>query len=193
MNLFIYVKNADGLVIQELTTWIQKIQEYVDLFYDGSFEITRNTKFGDGIAKAIEIRQRAIVEPLVFRGVRDINGRLQAGAIITEERGSIYQYEEGCAYLYLDTITNAPWNLIQTPQPETLKGAATSLIEGIVQESLELKYNGIVKTQSLMRAKPFYLEVGFVENPDGSSEMVLSESAAQEFIENQRLRRQQLD
>ncbi|GAB1540911.1 hypothetical protein NUACC21_35800 [Scytonema sp. NUACC21] len=44
-----------------------------------------------------------------------------------------------------------------------------------------------------MGAKPFYLEVGFVENPDGSSEMVLTESAAQEFIENQQLRRQGLD
>ncbi|MUG94192.1 hypothetical protein F7734_18085 [Scytonema sp. UIC 10036] len=156
MNLFSYVKNADSLVIRELTTWIEKIQEYVDLFYSGNFEVTRNTKFGDGIAKVREIRQRAIVEPLVFRGVRDINGILQAGAIITEEIGNIYQYEEGYGYLYLGTITNAPWNLIEIPQPEGRKGAATSLMEEIVRESIELEYNGIIKTQSLVRAKPFY-------------------------------------
>ena len=115
------------------------------------------------------------------RGVRDIQGRLQAGAIVLEDGGYLYQSEEYRDYLYLDTLSNAPWNVIKN-QLETVPGAATSLIEEIVKESIQLDYHGIVKTLAIKRAKLFYTKVGFIENPDGSGEMVLNEQAASRFL-----------
>jgi hypothetical protein len=41
--------------------------------------------------------------------------------------------------LEIESLTNSPWNTIDYPQVEKRKGAATSLIEGIVRESQQMK------------------------------------------------------
>ncbi len=193
MNQFSYVVDANGLVINQLRGWLNKIEEYVELYYEGRIENTRSTEFGDCIVKVRYIIQRAISEPLLFRGVQDSQGRLQAGAIMIEDSGNIYQYEESCNYLYLDALTNSPWNILSLKQPETIKGAATSILEEMIRENRFPNYRGVIKTQSITRARRFYTEIGFAENPDGSGEMVLTEEAANRFLETQQLKRLRLD
>jgi len=157
------------------------------LFYEGEINRTQGTQFGDCIAKIGYLAQRTIAEPQNFRGVRDVQGRLQAGAIVLGDGGYLYQSAEYREYLYLDTLSNAPWNVIKN-QPETVTGAATCLVEEIVKESIQLEYDGIVKTLAIKRAKPFYTRVGFIENPDISGEMVLNEQAASRFLLEQQRR-----
>lgn len=157
------------------------------MFYEGEINRTQGTQFGDCIAKIGYLAQRTIAEPQNFRGVRDVQGRLQAGAIVLGDGGYLYQSAEYREYLYLDTLSNAPWNVIKN-QPETVTGAATCLVEEIVKESIQLEYDGIVKTLAIKRAKPFYTRVGFIENPDISGEMVLNEQAASRFLLEQQRR-----
>jgi predicted acetyltransferase len=89
--------------------------------------------------------------------------------------------------LGIESLTNAPWNTISRPQPETRKGSATSLIEELVRESQRLQFNGIVKAITIPSARPFYRRIGFIET-NGSGEMILTYDAAQDFL----IRQQQL-
>ena len=84
----------------------------------------------------------------------------------------------------IESLTNAPWNTIAHPQPETIKGSATSLIEELVRESQRLQFNGIVKAMTIPSARPFYRKIGFIET-NGSGEMILTPDAAQEFLTRQ--------
>ncbi|MBW4507842.1 MAG: hypothetical protein KME64_15200 [Scytonematopsis contorta HA4267-MV1] len=186
MSIFTYIVHADTRIIRQLAEWERKIKEYVNLFYEGKRQRTQGTEFGDCITKTVYLTQRIYEEPLLFRGVSDNNGILQAGATIEEDAGYIYLYESFSQYFYLDAICNAPWNVIGN-QPETIKGSATSLVEEIVKESIEMGYNGVIKTSSIPRAKAFYTRIGFQENSDGSGEMVLTEEASEDFLRRQRL------
>lgn len=116
-------------------------------------------------------------EPETFRGVRDKEGRLQAGAIVHQEsdRRSV------------DFFATAPWNILQN-QPESLKGAGTSLVEELVKESRELGNGGRLKLYAIPRAKQFYTAIGFVETDGG--EMELTPEAAEAFLDEQRLFRE---
>ncbi|MEC4817879.1 MAG: GNAT family N-acetyltransferase [Scytonema sp. PMC 1069.18] len=91
-------------------------------------------------------------------------------------------------------MTNAPWNTITYSQPETKKGAATSLIEQLVRESQRLELSGILKAMVIPEARKFYEDKGFVET-DGSGEMILTSNAASMFIldQEQRLLSQPFD
>lgn len=59
--------------------------------------------------------------------------------------------------VYKVPFTNAPWNVIKN-QAETLKGAATSLMEELVNESKSLGFSGRLKLYSIPRAKQFYID-----------------------------------
>lgn len=74
-------------------------------------------------------------------------------------------------------------------QPETLKGAATSLMEELVNESKELGMSGRIKLVAIERARLFYTKIGFTESEDSPRELELTPTAAEEFLERQRSRR----
>ncbi len=120
----------------------------------------------------------ASVQPNKFRGVRDELGRLQAGSIV----------EPYFDYLDIDAFTNSPWNVLKN-QPETIKGAATSLMEEIVKESFDNGFGGRIKLIAIERAKSFYTRIGFTQEEDDSRSLELTPTAAARFLERQRNRR----
>lgn len=175
MNEFILVNEANAEVIKEIDGWIDKIGEYLRDFFDGESDRARGTQFGDCISKVYYLSEIAITEPGKFRGVKDELGRLQAGAIV----------ESYFNYLEIDTLTNAPWNVLKN-QPETIKGAATSLMEQIIIESKELGFEGYIKLIAIERAKSFYTKIGFTEEESSSRILELKPTVAERFLERQR-------
>jgi hypothetical protein len=177
MNQFTYVKEGSSLILEAIVEWDVKSKEYLRLFFNNEIDRTLRTQFGDCISKVGYLIERFFEEPENFRGVQNINGKLQAAALA----------EDYFDCLYIDTLTNAPWNVIDN-QPETVKGAATSLMEGLVKESIELGYNGRVRVIAIERAKPFYSRIGFIEDEDGSGGMELTPQAAASFLGEQQRR-----
>lgn len=55
----------------------------------------------------------------------------------------------------------------------------------IVQEIIDTEIEGVTKVLSIERAKDFYLNIGFQENPDYPSELVLTKEAAIVFLQQQ--------
>ncbi len=145
MNEFSLVNRADAEVQRDIDGWLDKIREYLRDFFENDIERTLGTEFGDCISKVIYLADRAVADPDTFRGVRDVQGRLQAGAIVAPYFN----------YLDVDAFTNAPWNVLKN-QPETIKGAATSLMAELVNESFELGMMGRIKLIAIERAKSFY-------------------------------------
>ncbi|MBW4668166.1 MAG: hypothetical protein KME60_12280 [Cyanomargarita calcarea GSE-NOS-MK-12-04C] len=180
MNQFAYVFEASPLIFEALVEWDVKSKEYLRLFFSNEIYRTRRTQFGDCISKVGYLIERVFEEPENFRGVKDVNDKLQAAAMV----------EDYFDCLYIDTLTNAPWNVIDN-QPETVKGAATTLIEELVRESLQLGYNGRLRVITIERAKPFYSRIGFIDDEDGSFVMELTPQAAESFLDQQQRRREQ--
>ncbi len=181
MNKFSLVNRADAEVQRDIDGWLDKIREYLRDRFENDIERTLGTEFGDCISKVIYLADRAIAEPDTFRGVRDVQGRQQAGALVAPYFN----------YLDVDAFTNAPWNVMKN-QPETIKGAATYLIEELVNESFELGMMGRIKLIAIKRAKSFYTKIGFNEEEDDSRSLELTSTAALEFLRRQRsLRRNQ--
>lgn len=178
MNEFSLVVEADAEVQREIDGWLDKIRQYLRDFFESDIERTLGTEFGDCISKVIYLADRAVAEPDTFRGVRDVRGRLQAGAIVAP-------YFD---YLDIDALTNAPWNVLKN-QPETIKGAATSLMEELVNESFELGMMGRIKLIAIERAKSFYTKIGFTQEEDDSRSLELTPTAALGFLQQQRNRR----
>jgi hypothetical protein len=107
MNEFNFVKGADAFAFRDLAGWNDKLTEYLRSFFNGEIERVRGTQFGDSIAKISALIETAVTEPSSFRGVRDVQGRLQAGAIV----------EEYFDYLFVDNLASAPWNVLdQNPK-----------------------------------------------------------------------------
>jgi hypothetical protein len=84
-------------------------------------------------------------------------------------------------------MATAPWNILQN-QPESLKGAHTTLMEELVKESFNLGFKGRLKLYAVPRARQFYTDIGLIETFQGDWE--LTEEAATEFLEEQRRFRQ---
>lgn len=173
VNQFLAVKGASVSVRNQLLIWNAKIRDYLRQYFNSDFQQVRGTLFGDAIAKIAYLTETAIAQPDSFRGVMDLQGRLQAAAIV--------EVEADC--LRVDAFTNAPWNVISN-QPETLKGAATSLVESLVNESKSLGFSGRIQLYSLVRATQFYTKIGFVET-DVPGEMELTTVAAERFLNRQ--------
>lgn len=70
---------------------------------------------------------------------------------------------------------------------ETVKGAGTWLMSEIIEEVIDTEIEGIIKILAIDRAKDFYSNIGFEENPDYEREMVLTREASQSFIRRYRI------
>lgn len=178
MNQFDVVRGVDASVRNQIIAWNDKIRDYLRYFFDGDIERVRGTQFGDNIAKITYIAERIIMEPGTFRGVRGVQGsRLQAGAIVEQEIDC----------LYIEAFATAPWNIIGN-QPETLKGAGTSLMGELVNESKSLGFEGRLKLFTIERARSFYIKIGFTEDEDGLGGLELTPLAAERFLARQKRR-----
>jgi hypothetical protein len=161
------------------------------LYFEGNRETVRNTSFGDCISK-IQFLTNLLTQPELgftiddFRGVVDEQGIVQAIAVIQEVQ--IYDEQKRFPGIAIESICNAPWNVIEKTQQQTRKGGPTSLIEFIVKESQSKQFAGVVKLLTIPRAKPRYNKIGFIDT-DGSGEMLLTEAAAVEFLRRQQQRR----
>lgn len=174
MNQFDAVRGADISVRSQIIGWNDKVREYLREFFASDIERVQGTEFGDAISKIAYLTEKVLTEPDTFRGVMDVQGRVQAGASVEPE----------IDHLFIDAFTNAPWNVIKN-QAETLKGAATSLMEELVNESKSLGFLGRLKLYSIPRAKQFYIDIGFIET-DLPREMDLTPEAAEAFLDDQK-------
>lgn len=191
MNIFRYVVGVSVDFALHLDVWASLSQEYISLYFEGNRENVRNTSFADCISK-IQFLINLLTEPEQgftindFRGVVDEQGILQAIAVIQELE--LYHEGERFPAIAIESICNAPWNVIDKTQLQIRKGAPTSLIEFIVKESQSKQFAGVVKLFTIPRAKPRYNKIGFIDT-DGSGEMLLTQAAAVEFLSRQQQRR----
>lgn len=80
---------------------------------------------------------------------------------------------------YEYNISKAPWNVVEN-QPQSVKGAGTSLMEELVKESMERGYGGRLRVCSIPRATSFYNRIGFTAQDFG--EMELNTESASLFL-----------
>ncbi|NJL77768.1 MAG: GNAT family N-acetyltransferase [Richelia sp. RM2_1_2] len=179
MNEFRYVIGVTGEIQQGLSFWGNKIREYVDTYYEVNRENARNTDFYRCISKTREITNNLLEKEDLFRSVIDDQNLLAAVCIIQET--SILIDEELIDCLEIESLTNSPWNTIEYPQLERRKGAATSLVEGIILESRNEGLPSILKLIPIPDARKFYQDIGFVET-DVSGDMILTYNAASMFL-----------
>ncbi len=99
MNLFRYIVGANDEIRVQLENWRNKSLEYLNSIYEGDIIQVQETIFGNCISKIVYLAEMATTDAENFRGVIDINGQLQAGAIVEDYSG----------YLNIDTITNAQY------------------------------------------------------------------------------------
>jgi len=104
VNEFDFVKGADTSVRSQIIGWNDKVREYLRKFFDGDSERVRGIDFGDSISKIVYLIEKVVTESDTFIAVSDVQGRVQAGAIV----------EEYLEHLYIDTFTNAAWNVLKT-------------------------------------------------------------------------------
>ena len=190
MNEFSYVDGTFPEFRSQILFWDNKCIEYISIFYDGNTDNIVNTLFGDCFAKARELAF-SVEDDISFRGVVDEEGRVQSAAIISE--GYVDTDFTSKPTIIIDTLTNAPWNVIDKITPENMykrKGAATSLIEGIIKESLSKGFEGVVKALAIPRAVEFYLNLGFIENDSSAREVIVPSYLAQNILDDIELKRQ---
>jgi len=197
-NRFTYVIGANDEIEDELISWVTLAEEYINQYFEGDRSRINKKIFGDCVSKVETIAELFIYDDNYlsdFRGVRDIDSRLQAGAIISEQIGELYPYTKERKYLSIDPFTTPPWNCLKLEGiefPEKKKGAATWLMAEIIQETIDSEIEGVTKVLAIDRARNFYLDIGFEENPEYSRELILTREAALSFLENQLNRRKNL-
>lgn len=187
MNEFRYIVGATIQIKAGFAIWISKIEEYLNLYYQGEERNALGTEFFKCISKTREIENNLFERDDDFRCVIDDLNLLAAVCLIQET--TIFVDGERLDCLEIESLTNSPWNTIDYPQVEKRKGAATSLIEGIVRESQASAFSGIVKLMTIPSAREFYQEIGFIDT-DGSGEMILTANAASMFLLTQEQNRE---
>ncbi|MEM7552512.1 MAG: hypothetical protein AAF378_00145 [Cyanobacteria bacterium P01_A01_bin.84] len=196
-NRFTYVISANNEIENEIISWVTKSQEYINQYFEGDRSRINKTIFGDCVSKVEALAELFIYNDSYlsdFRGVRDIDGRLQAGAIISEQIGELYPYAEDRKYLSIDPFTTPPWNCLELEGvefPEKRKGAATWLMAEIIQETIGTEIEGVTKVLAIDRARKFYLDIGFEENPEYFRELILTREAARFFLNKELRTREQ--
>ncbi|MEA5594203.1 GNAT family N-acetyltransferase [Rivularia sp. UHCC 0363] len=175
MNEFRYIVGATREVRQGLVLWARKAREYVNTYYEGREENARGTDFYRGILKTRQIVDSLLNKEDSFRGVIDDQGLLASVCIIQET--SILFEDTYTDCLEIESLTNSPWNTIEYQQLQRRKGAATSLVEGIIKESQESELSNIFKLMTIPGAKRFYQKIGF-EETNGSGKMILNPNSA---------------
>lgn len=123
------------------------------------------TKESDSVSYAGAVSYHAFANPNLFRGLRDNQGRLQAGAIVTEKD----------SYLLVNYLASAPHNLVQD-HPDSAKGSGLLMIASLVEESVAKGKEGrLVLDGQSGTAMDFYRMIGFrngVLEPDVAQDLL---------------------
>lgn len=151
---------------QDRVSWMRAREEPIPLGVSPELA----NRFRDNQAMSLNVLDRARITPANFRGLRDSNGNLQAGAIITDTP----------IFLYVDFFASAPWNIFRN-SPKTARDAGTALMAALVKESMNKGYGGEVRLSSLSGSVSFYKRIGFEERSD-SEEMILTRERAIRFL-----------
>ena len=172
--MFSVVNQANSIVHRDLTQWSLLATELVNQAIENDSPLLRRIEANARLISLIQ--SDAVSTPENFRGVRDTNGNLQAGAIVTDMDD----------YLYVDYMATAPWNIIRD-SPRGVRRAATKLMAQIVRESIDRGYRGQIMVDAVGGTADFYRTIGFIETEEGSvsaPEMVLTLEAARNFLDD---------
>lgn len=105
MNEFSYVDGTFPGFRSQILSWDEKCIEYISNFYNRNTDNIVNTLFGDCFAKTRELAF-SVEDDINFRGIVDIDGRVQSAAIISEGYVDIDLISKRT--IIIDTLTNAP-------------------------------------------------------------------------------------
>lgn len=170
--MFSAVNQANSAVHRDLAEWSQVAVQLVNQAIESNLPLLRRIEANARLISLIQ--SDAVSTPENFRGVRDINGSLQAGAIITDMGD----------YLYVDYMATAPGNITRD-SPRAVKKAATMLMAQIIRESIERGFRGQIVVDAVGETADFYRTMGFRETEEGSAsapEMLLTPEAARDFL-----------
>lgn len=174
VSVFSVVNQADSAVHRDLLEWSRVAAELVNQAVENNLPLRRRIEANARLISLIQ--SDAVSTPENFRGVRDISGSLQAGAIVTDMDD----------YLYVDYMATAPWNITRD-SPLSVRRAATMLMATIVRESIEQGYGGQIMVDAVGGTTDFYRTMGFIETEEGAAsapEMVLTPEAARDFLDD---------
>ncbi len=141
-----YVKGATSKDIDDLDSW-QKMFDEHPVFT----EAFSSSKEADSKRYAGAVIYIAKENPELFRGLRDTQGQLQAGAIVKKADDALFVH-------YLGT---APHNLIKK-HPDKVSGSGVFMMEKLVRESMDKGYDGALRLGGQSgTSSEFYRKVGF--------------------------------
>lgn len=161
----------------------EKISQWTDSFEQIEKQLNNNKNIDDIKLERLNAATTAVgalidlqsEKDVVFGGVVDRNGKLQAA----------YAYSETSGGYYVDYLASAPWNSL-SDHPDKKAGAGTSAIEGLVKDAISKNKKGEIELTALPDAVPFYEKVGFIVTYDSEfPDMKLNEKNAKKFISQQ--------
>ena len=154
MNEFKYIVGVTDEIQEGLNFWLTKARGYLNAYYQGNRENAKKTKFYRCMSKIDKFSEAIFEKSELIRGVVD-DQNLLASICIIEETTILYE-DNYVDCLEIESLTNSPWNTIKYPQYEKRKGAATSLIEGIIKEARSKGISEILKLFAVPEEKDFY-------------------------------------
>lgn len=174
--MFNFVNTADSSVRSDWEEWSRVAASNVNQAIENDSPLL--SRRIEANARLISLIQSdAVSTPENFRGVRDTNGSLQAGAIVTDMED----------HLYVDYLATAPWNITGDEPTKSVSRAATRLMAQIVRETIDKGYGGRIIVDAVGGTAEFYRTMGFIETGEGSAsapEMVLTPEAARDFLDD---------
>ncbi len=173
--MFSVVNQANSVVYRDLEQWSLFVTESVNQAIENDSPLRRRIEVNANVIS--DMLLEALVSPEDFRGVRDDQGNLQAGAIVIDMDD----------HLFVEYLVTAPWNVTQD-SPLSVKKAATALMAKLALESDTNGHFGRILLYAIPDAIEFYQKIGFIETGEGSPnapEMELTIAAARRLINRQ--------
>ena len=173
--MFFGVNQANSVVYRDLEQWSLFATESVNQAIENDSPLRRRIEVNANVIS--DMLLEALVSPEDFRGVRDDQGNLQAGAIVIDMDD----------HLFVEYLVTAPWNVTQD-LPLSVKKAATALMAKLALESDTNGHFGRILLYAIPDAIEFYQKIGFIETGEGSPnapEMELTIAAARRLINRQ--------
>ena len=173
--MFSVVNQANSVVHRDLEQWSLFATESVNRAIENDSPLRRRIEVNANVIS--DMLLEALVSPEDFRGIRDDQGNLQAGAIVIDMDD----------HLFVEYLVTAPWNVTQD-SPLSVKKAATALMAQLALESDRNGHFGRILLYAIPDAIEFYQKIGFIETGEGSPnapEMELIIAVARRLINRQ--------
>lgn len=170
--MFFIVNLADEAIQRDLEEWSTVAANNVNQAIENGSPLRGRIEINANVISDLQIE--ALVSPEDFRGIRDDEGNLQAGAIVIDMDD----------HLFVEYLATAPWNVTQE-EPRSVSQAATALMALLAQESDSNGHFGRIMLYAIPDAIEFYQKIGFVDTGFGSPnapEMELTVAAARQLM-----------